>query len=372
MTRRNVTAFGLIFIIFFALFLPFYFLHKPRKQAEASQVNEPLQVHVMQVSPEEKETELTLPSFLEAINITPIWARTNGYLIKWYVDIGDKVKAGDLLATIDTPSVDEELNHAQGVLAAAVTKENIAKVTKERGKALYEHNKEAISLEEIDQLVAAHEQAVAEVEAAKGNVGRVKYLQGFKNLYAPFDGIIIERNVDIGSLITEGSSNRPQQLFKIAKYDVLRAFVDVPQAYFSLIKDGVQAEVTVPEFPGKIYLGKIDRNAGALNPVARTLLTQVNIENKKGELLPGLYADVKFKFKPDRKSFVIPIGALIIRSGPPYVAIVTEDNTVRLQEVKIGRDFGSTIEIIEGLTEGDTIISPATAKVKEGIKVIAK
>ena len=368
---KHFIILGSVFFLLMALFLPEFILQRSKNQnlnKIAHEPNFPV-VQVIKIEPETKEIELKLPSYLDAINITPIWARTNGYLINWLVDIGDKVKEGQLLATIDTPDVDQELLQAKGDLFAAIAKENIARITADRGTGLYKHNYQAISKEEVDQMIAAHQLALADVEAAKANVEKWKSLKKYQDLFAPFDGTIIERDIDIGSLITSGSNDRPQQLFVIAKYDVLRAFVDVPQGYFHLIKDGMEAEVTIPEFPKKIFVGRIDRNAGALDPIARTLLTQVNIENKNGDLLPGLYAEVKFKFRPATKNYIIPVEALIIRSGPPYVAVVKSGNEIHLQEVKIGRDFGTKIEIIEGLTEGDEIVANGTDRIREGIRV---
>jgi multidrug efflux pump subunit AcrA (membrane-fusion protein) len=223
---------ALTLLLILGLFTPWYFLYLSRERAIAQlskEMGRPPLVGVMKVHPENKETELVLPSFLDAINITPIWARTNGYLNQWLVDIGDKVKEGDLLAFIDTPDVDQEVVQAEGDLGGAIAKESIARITADRGTNLYKHNPEAIAKEEVDQMVAA-----------KGRLGRYKYLQGFKNLYAPFDGTIIERNIDIGSLITAGSKHSTQQIFQIAKSDILRAFVNVPQNYFHLIKDGME------------------------------------------------------------------------------------------------------------------------------------
>ncbi len=372
--NKQFLIFGAAFLIFLGLFLPAYFFYRlrvERSAAFAKESEKPLLVHTLVVHPENKETELVLPSFLDAINITPIWARTNGYLTDWLVDIGDKVKQGDLLATIDTPDVDQEVVQAEGDLAAAIARESIARVTAERGTELFQINPDAISREELDQMIAAHEQSLADIQAANGRVNRFRYLQGFKNLYAPFDGTIIERDIDIGSLITAGSTLAAQQMFQIAKSDVLRAFVNVPQNYFHLIQDGMEAEITVPQFPKKIFTGRINRNAGALDPLARTLLTQVNIDNKKGELLPGLYTEVKFKFKPEKGTgnFIVPIEAVIFRTGPALVAVVGKDNKVHLKEVKIGRDYGAKVEIVEGLSDGDEIVDPATDRIKDGMEI---
>ena len=214
----------------------------------------------------------------------------------------------------------------------------------------------------------------------KRNVEHLEVLKDFKYVYAPFDGIIVERNIDIGSLISAGNETMTQPytagfetfsqpLFKIANTEILRVFVEVPQPYYPYIKDGVKAQVSVPEYPEQVFTGVIDRNAIALDQVSRTLLTQVNIENKGNLLRPGLYSEVKFSFKPYKDSFNIPIAALIIRDGPPFVAILKEDNTVSLQQVQIGKDYGKSVQIIKGLKAGDRVILNPNYRIKEGIKV---
>lgn len=365
---KSFSLLALTVALLVVLFIPSYLHYRKQETLAASfskiETRLPL-VPILKVIPESVSNELILPSFLDAINVTPILARTNGYLINWFVDIGDKVKENQLLATIDTPDVDQEVIQAEGDLEAALVKENITHITLERGLKLYECNPDAISKEELDQMRAAHDQSLADIEAAKGRLGRFKYLQEFKNIYAPFNGTITERDIDIGSLIKDAS----QQLFQIASTDILRVFIDVPQDYFHLIKDGMEAEITISQFPKKIFIGRIDRNAGALDPISRTLLTQINIDNKKGDLMPGLYAEVKLKFSPEKTSFIIPIEALIIRSGPPFVALVDENNKVHFREVKLGRDFGTKVEIVEGLNAGDEIIALATDRIKEGMEV---
>jgi len=348
----------------------FYVLEKQTRALDkaASQIPMP-SYKVMQMKAAVKPVPLVLPSFLEAINVTPIWARTNGYLINFLVDIGDRVREGQLLAEIDTPDVDAELARAEGELASRIAKQNIAQVTADRWNALYAFNAESISKEEVDVKTADELAAIADVQAAIANVEYWKTMQQFKNIYAPFDGIITKRNViDIGTLITAGSDNNPIQLFEIAKTDVLRAFVDVPQAYFFYIQDGLPAAASVWQYPGKAFPGIIDRNTGALDPQSRTLLTQVNIDNRYGELMPGLYAEVAFSFPQKTKTFYIPVGALIIRSGPTFVAVV-KDNKVHLTQVKVGIDDGRTIQIIEGISENDLLIVNPTDRTVEGLAV---
>jgi membrane fusion protein (multidrug efflux system) len=232
----------------------------------------------------------------------------------------------------------------------------------------------------VDQTVAAYQSAVADAEAAEATIKRLIILRDFKRIYAPFDGKIVERNIDIGSLISAGNQSLTQPyltgyevvnqpLFQIANMEFLRAFVEVPQPYFPYIKDGIEAQVHVPEFQNEVFSGIINRNASALDQIARTLLTQVNIENKGNLLRPGLYAEVKFLFKPYRDTFIIPIAALIIRDGPPFLALLKDDDTVALQQVTIGRDFGKSIQIIKGLQEGDKVILNPNFRIRDGIKV---
>ncbi len=360
------------FTVLLFLFLSFRYAHQLERNREVTIYHEINSVRVLRIVPDTRDTELILPSFLDAINVTPIWARTNGYVAKWLVDIGDQVKEGDLLAFIDTPDVDQEVVQAEGDLGAAIAKENIARITADRGVKLMHHNPEAIAREEVDRMISAHQLALAEIETAKGRLDRFKYLQGFKNLYAPFDGTITERDIDIGSLITSGSNNYAQKIFKIAKSDILRAFINVPQNYFHLIQDGLEAEIRVAQFPKKIFSGRINRNAGSLDPVSRTLLTQINIDNSKHELLPGVYAEIKLKFKSERQSFIVPVEAVVIRSGPPQVALIDRSNIIHMKSVTIGRDFGDKLEIIDGISSGDEIVARVSDRIHDGMKVSRK
>lgn len=327
------------------------------------------QVSLIQLKPNTKQIELILPSSAAAWHITPIWARVNGYLHRYLVDIGDLVKAGDLLAEIDTPETDEELAQAQADLVNSIVERDIAKITSDRWQKLWNKNIEAVSKQEVDQFTANFKSADALVIANEKNVSRLTYLQQFKYIYAPFDGIITQRLIDIGSLIYGNVNDTPQELFQIAQTGTIRFFVDVPQTYFTQIKEGVEAEVSLVELPGKVFKGVITRYAKALDPTARTLLTQVDVENKEGLLLAGLYGRVKFLFSPDTVNFIIPTTAVIIRSGFPHVAIVDKDNIVHLKQVQIGRDYGNRMEIISGLQENERIVTIPTDRIREGVKV---
>lgn len=368
---KKILLVAVVILVIAAFFLPRYFIQRGEKRsiARAAADHPTPTAKIMQLKADQNPIEIVLPSYLEAINVTPIWARTNGYLNNFLVDIGDRVTQGQILALIDTPDVDAEWARAEGELASFIAKEEIATITADRWTSLYDHNPESISREDVDVKVADQLSAAADVAAALGNVEYWKTLQEFKNIYAPFDGIITVRNViDIGTLITSGSSNNPIHLFEIARTDVLRAFVDVPQSLYYLIEDGLSASAEVWQYPGKAFPGIIDRNSGALDPQSRTLLTQVNIDNSSGELMPGLYAAVKFSFTPKHKTFSIPVGSLIIRSGPPYVAVV-KNNKVHFQTVTIGTDNGRSIQILEGIQEGDLLIVSPTDRTLEGTAI---
>lgn len=326
-------------------------------------------VAILQLKPNTKPIELILPSSAQAWHITPIWARANGYLIRYLVDIGDAVKVGDLLAEIDTPENDEELAQAQADLANSIVEKDIAKITSDRWQRLWNKNVEAVSKQEVDQNNANFKSAEAIVVANEKNVSRLTYLQQFKYIYAPFDGIITQRLIDIGHLIYGNVNGAPQELFQIAQTHRMRFFVDVPQTYFTQIKDGLEAEVTIPQLPDKTFKGIVTRYAKALDPTARTLLTEVDVENKDGILYTGLYARVKFLLWPDTITFIIPTTAVIIRSGFPHVAILDENDTVHLSQVQIGRDHGNQMEITSGLKENQRIVVIPSDRIIDGAKV---
>lgn len=348
-------------------FLPRYF-HWKELEDQASKEGL-VYVRTMSVKPDTASLELVLPSSTEAIRITPLWARTDGYLSNFFADIGDVVKEGQLLAVIDTPEVDQQVDQAKADLASAIARRDIARISADRWQDLYNHNPKAISTQEVDERNSTYTSAKADVIAAEANLKRLEKLQGFKNIYAPFNGVIIERDIDIGSLITAGSNGNPQQLFRIAKTDILRVFVQVPQYYFRMIFYGQTADVLIREFPDRVFKGVVARTSKALDPIARTLLTEVHIDNKERLLFPGLYANVKFTLQADTPRFIIPTEAVIIRAGDPQVAVVRDDHTIELRTVKIGLDMGKSMEIIDGLKDKDVIVINPTDKIRNGTHV---
>jgi RND family efflux transporter MFP subunit len=373
-TAPNKLGFSLILAAVALIAFLFLFGWLPRlsntREIDALAAEDPLpRVTTMQIKPNTKPITLVLPSSAQAWHITPIWARVNGYLVRYLVDIGDVVSQGDLLAEIDTPETDEQVGQAKADLFNSLAERDIAKITNDRWQRLWNKNREAVSKQEVDQYLANYRSAEAIVQANEKNVSRLIYQQYFKYIYAPFDGIITQRNVDIGSLIYGSVNGTPQELFQIAQTHVIRFFVDVPQTYFRHIIEDLEAEVTVQELPGKIFKGKVSRYAKALDPTARTLLTEVDVENPDGSLYAGLFGQVKFLMRPETINFIIPTTALIIRAGLPHVAIVDDKNIIRLKQVEIGLDYGKQVEITAGLQDNDQIVTIPTDEIYEGTKV---
>src|ERR1700723_4181069 len=317
--------------------------------------------HAKQGAP---QTEIVLPGNMQAFTESPIYARTNGYLKKWYVDIGGRVKAGQLLAEIETPEIDQELHQAQAAQLQAEANLDLAKTTADRWQNLLKSD--GVSQQEVDQNVSAFHAREADLQAAKANVQRLKDLQSFQRVTAPFDGIVTARNVDVGALIANGNA---VQLFRMAQTDVLRIYVQVPQTYSRSIQPGVEAKLTIPEFPHGEFPGKVIRSAGAIDPASRTLLTEVQIPNPKGEILPGAYATVHFKVTLVEPPLAIPPNALLFRSQGPQVAVVTPQGTIHLQAVTMGRDLGTSLEVLDGVKANDNVVVNPPDSIAEGAEV---
>jgi RND family efflux transporter MFP subunit len=311
--------------------------------------------------------DLTIPGNVQAYVETPIYARTDGYLKKWYVDIGGRVKAGELLATIDSPEVDEQLHQAEAALLQAQANLELAKSTAARYQALLESG--SVAQQDVDQSASAYKAGQANLNAANANVERLKDLQSFEQVTAPFSGVITTRNVDPGALISSGSGSSAVQLFRLAQIDVLRVYVNVPEGYGPDMQPGVPAQLQIAEFPNRTFTGKVARNAGAIDPSSRTLLTEVQVENPKGELMPGSYAQVTFHLSSGSQPLVIPANALLFRSAGPEVAVVDANKAARLQKILVGRDFGTSLEIISGLKPEDSVIVNPPDSISDGIPV---
>jgi RND family efflux transporter MFP subunit len=321
-------------------------------------------VAVTHAQAEPGNDELILPGNLQAYEESPIFARTNGYLLRWYKDIGTKIEKGELLAAIDTPEVDQELSQARATRDQVKSALGLAKISADRWANL--RKSDSVSQQEADQQASGYTQALANLEAADANVRRLEQLESFKNVYAPFSGVLTRRNVDPGALINSGAQATGRELFDVARVDPLRVYVSVPQAYAPSMKVGVKAVVTLQEFPGQKFLGTIVRTADAIDPATRTLNTEVDVPNKDGKLLPGSFGQVHFATGTAVPRITIPANAMLFRAQGPQVAVVDQDGKVRLHAITIGRDFGATLEVLGGVEVSDQIVVNPSDSLEEG------
>jgi RND family efflux transporter MFP subunit len=324
-------------------------------------------VAVVQPAAEKADNELVLPGNLQAYIESPIFARTNGYLLRWYKDIGSKVEKGELLATIDTPEVDQELSQARANREQIKAALGLAKISADRWANL--RKSDSVSQQEADQQASGYEQAKANLAAADANVRRLEEMESFKNVYAPFSGVLTRRNVDPGALINSGAQANGRELFDIARVDPLRVYVQVPQAYAPSMKVGTKAAVTLQEFPGQKFIGTVVRTADAIDMASRTLNTEVDVPNKDGKLLPGSFGQVHFSLANPVERITIPVNAMLFRAEGPQVAVVGPDSKVQLRSIVIGRDFGTTLEILGGVETSDHIIINPSDSLEAGQQV---
>jgi RND family efflux transporter MFP subunit len=348
-------------------------------------------VEVMQVEPSPSKSELLLPGNIQAVTEAPILARADGYVKRRLVDIGDRVQAGQILAEIEAPELDQQVHQAQASLQqtqAALTQAlanraqgkanaELARVTAERWGKLA--GKGAVSKQENDQYQAqfqaqaanvdALEQAVAaarsNIAAAEANVGRLNEIQGYRIVKAPFDGVVTLRNVDVGALVNAGST----MLYRIAQTRVLRTYVNVPQSNADSIRTGQTAQLTVSNRPGRTFAGTVTRTADSLDPNTRTMLVEVQVPNSDDALLPGMYAQVDLSSPRANPPLLLPGDCLIVRAEGTQVALVRPDHVVHFQNIRVGRDYGDKLEVISGLAPGDTVVANPNDVVREGLQV---
>ena len=327
-----------------------------RALAKETEVDSVPTVSVVHPTAEAPDEELVLPASLQAYEESPIYARTSGYLLRWYKDIGSRVNKGELLAEIDTPEVDQELSQARATRQQIAAQRDLAKISADRWQNL--RKTDSVSQQEADTQSSSYQQAQANLAAADASVRRLEQLESFKRVYAPFSGVLVKRNVDPGALINAGSGG--MELFILAKVDPIRVFSNVPQAYSPAIKDGMPAYITLPEIPGQKFKGTVARTADAIDPSTRTLLTEVDVPNKDGRLLRGSFGEVHFSPKISSQKVTVPVNAMLFRQEGPQVAVVGPDNKVQLRPISIGRDYGTTLEILGGVSLDDrVIINPA-------------
>jgi len=305
-----------------------------------------------------------LPGNVTAYTDAPIYARTSGYLTHWYFDIGAKVKRGALLADIATPELDQQLAQAEADLATAQASAGNAKVQADRYTDLVKSD--AVSRQDTETFNTTAATTSSAVKSAQANVQRLKELQSFEKIYAPFDGVVTARNIDTGQLINEGAAN---ELFHLQAIQTLRVYANLPQVYSASVKRGSKIDLTFAEHPGKTFQGTLVRTADAIDPVSRTLLVEIDIDNRAGELLPGSLAQVHFKTPASGTSFIIPSAALIFRREGMRVGTVVNGNIAHLIPVIIGEDDGATVQIVNGISADDRVIQDPPDSLIEGEKV---
>ncbi len=341
------------------------------KETELSTIRTVAVVHPLAEKP---DVELVLPGSLLAFEESPIYARTNGYLLRWYKDIGSRVKEGDLLADIDTPEIDQELNQTRAARQQILAQLELAKISAERWENL--RKTDSVSAQEADQQTSGYRQAQANLAAADANVRRLEELEGFKRVYAPFSGVLTRRNVDPGALINAGAGAASssvaaggRELFDVARVDPLRVYTDVPQAYSTAIRVGATATVTLQEFPGERFTAKVARTAEAIDQNTRTLRTEVDVPNKNARLLPGSFGEVHFAVGTNVNKVTVPVNAMLFRSQGAQLAVVGPDKKVQLRAISIGRDYGTTLEILAGVSVQDLIVINPPDSLEDGEQV---
>jgi RND family efflux transporter MFP subunit len=331
-----------------------------------AQTDASVQTIVNVVTPEKApgKVPLQLPGETRAYTQAPIFAQTSGYVKKWYFDIGAKVKNGDVLAELDTPEVDQQLNQARANLKQAQAALDLSRVTYERNKELFQRH--VIAGQDIDNSSGDFQVKEATVAADAASVKRLEALEDFKLVKAPFDGIVTSRNTDVGALVNSGSGNA---LFVMAQTAPLRVYVSVPESFASDVKEGTQADLTFTGFPNRHFPATVVRTAGAIDPTTRTLLTELQVRNESGELFPGAYAQVRLQTESVDRAWLVPANVLLFREEGASVGIVKPDGKVEIRPIKIGRDLGSKLEVVDGLAENDRVVLNPSDSLANGMVV---
>jgi len=368
--RKALLAVGFILLLLLAgaLITTLARIHSNHVLANETEQESIPTVAVIHPVAEKPDEELVLPGTLQAYEESPIYARTNGYLLRWYKDIGSRISQGELLADIDTPEIDQELMQARANRQQILAQLDLAKINADRYTSL--RKTDSVSQEEADQQASGYQQAKANLAAADANVRRLEELESFKHVYAPFSGVLTKRTVDPGALINAGVNGAAgKELFDLAQVDPLRVYVSVPQSYAPSIKTGTEAVVTLQEYPGQAFKGTVARTAEAIDPATRTLLTEVDVPNKKGQLLPGSYGEVHFHVGENAQKVTIPVNAMLFRQEGARVAVVGSDGKVHLRPLSIGRDYGTTLEILGGVGTGDRVVINPADSLQDGQQV---
>ncbi len=396
-SRKAVT--GLLFGTALVLVIAFLAGYAPmlqreaalRAEADARQKQVP-RVDVIRLTRGSGQTTLVLPGTMQAITEAPILARADGYLKRRLADLGDRVREGQVLAEIDAPELDQQIQQAdaaveqaqagveqaQANLAQGIANRDLARITAERLKTLNERgiapqqdrDQSQAQLAAQDAGVHAAEKLVAaqrsNLAAARANLGRLRTVDAYRLVKAPFDGVVTQRNVDVGALVSAGNT----LLYRIAQTGTLRTYVNVPQSSVGAVRVGQAATLTLSDFPGRTFAGKVARMAHAFDPSSRTMLVEVDVPNTDGTLIPGSYADVELIGSRTNPPIVVPAAALVFRADGAQLAVVRPDNTIHLQKIRVGRDYGDRLEVLSGVDEGATIVAVPGDAAREGSKIV--
>ena len=366
-SRKGVKLFFLALgVLFIALAVLGITSRNTKNAGLQQQSNEAAKMVVTVIHPEKAATviPLQLPGQTRAYIEAPIFAQTSGYLKKWYFDIGAKVKTGDVLAEIDTPQVDQQFKQAQAQLKVAESARDLAESTFKRNQDLF--NRRVIAAQDFDTASDNYRQTQASVNADQASLNALQALQDFKVVKAPFEGIVTERDTDIGAFVPSGSG---VQLFRMAQTSPLRVYINVPQTFSRFVKQGVKADLFLNELPEQKYPAHVTNTAGAIDPASRTLLTELEVPNEKGELLPGAYAQITLKLEGDSGLVTVPSNTLLFRSEGASVGVVHPDGKVEIRKIVINRDLGSKLQISQGLSESDQVILNPSDGLADGMPV---
>lgn len=324
-------------------------------------------VAVFHATPGNAAEELVMPAMLQAFDQSPVYARVNGYVAKWFTDIGTRVHAGQLLAVIDAPQVDQQLAQARASLNQARANLSLANVTTKRYQDLIGSN--SVSQQELDNNLQNQAVQNANVQSAMAQVAWLEQEQKYEKIIAPFDGVITERNTDIGNLVNAGNGGMGTELFRVSRISTMRIFVAVPEAYSEQVSNGMKVNVELTALPGQFFSGTVTRSDNAINPQSRTLLVEVDVRNPTGKLMPGAYAQVHFALQSEVRPLTVPSGSILFQAAGPQVAVVDGKNQIELRKVVLGKDLGTTMEITSGITPQDQIVSNPPDYLVDGMPV---
>jgi RND family efflux transporter MFP subunit len=360
-------------VVIVAVSVAIYFLaiyprvQNDKKLAAAAAAAGKTTVTVVEPTQTSSAPELILPGNVEGNQMTSIYSRVDGYIKKWYVDIGDHVQQGQVLADIEAPQIDADLRMAQAQLKLAEANLKLAQTNSARSQQLFQNH--VNSQQELDTVLATEQVQQATRDNAAAALTSAQDMKAFEQIRAPFPGTITARYIDVGSLVASGSARTVQKLFDLAQSDPVRVFVNVPQADVSSVKSGTPATITVDEFPGQTFAGKVARDAGAFDKASRTLLLEIDVPNPDGRLYAGMYANTKFALKNPTPALLVPDNSILIDSKGPRILVVDSSDKIHVKPVTLGRDFGTKSEILAGLDATDRVVQNPTQSLHEGMNV---